>query len=171
MSIWYYGLLELDRRNKKKEKRKNRVPSWTFSHQFFLSFSRYCVAGTIGHKLMSGKPTKIDLDKDTQIDVRCQVQLHLLPFTIISTSFFFKNVSIEFSFIIVLHMRWFVYKYKLKEVFFCFSHFFMIVLLYILFWLPDSSSVFQSSYRCQRDYGPYQISLPQERDTCSWREA
>lgn len=34
---------------------------------------RYCVAGTIGHKLMSGKPTRIDIDKDTHIDVRCQV--------------------------------------------------------------------------------------------------
>ncbi|RWW20203.1 hypothetical protein GW17_00015692 [Ensete ventricosum] len=33
----------------------------------------YCVAGTIGHKLMSGKPTRIDLDKDTYVDVRCQV--------------------------------------------------------------------------------------------------
>lgn len=31
------------------------------------------MAGTIGHKLMAGKPTKIDLDKDTHIDVRCQV--------------------------------------------------------------------------------------------------
>lgn len=28
---------------------------------------------------MSGKPTKIDLDQDTQIDLRCQVHGHLLP--------------------------------------------------------------------------------------------
>ena len=39
---------------------------------------RYCVAGTIGHKLMSGKPTKIELDQDTRIDVQCQVYVHLL---------------------------------------------------------------------------------------------
>jgi hypothetical protein len=37
------------------------------------------VAGTVGHKLMSGKPTKINLDKDTQIDVRCQVHIDLPP--------------------------------------------------------------------------------------------
>lgn len=37
------------------------------------------MAGTIGHKLMSGKSTTIDLDKDTRIDVRCQVYIHLLP--------------------------------------------------------------------------------------------
>ncbi|KAK3027487.1 hypothetical protein RJ639_040288 [Escallonia herrerae] len=42
----------------------------------------YCVAGTIGHRLMSGKPTKIELDKDTQIDVRCQIhQLSFSPHT------------------------------------------------------------------------------------------
>lgn len=44
------------------------------------------MAGTIGHKLMSGKPTKIDLDKDTQINVRCQVDSHLLKLKIISFS-------------------------------------------------------------------------------------
>jgi len=31
------------------------------------------MAGTVGHKLTSGKPTKVDTDPDTQIDVRCQV--------------------------------------------------------------------------------------------------
>ncbi|KAI7995422.1 Cleavage and polyadenylation specificity factor subunit 3-II [Camellia lanceoleosa] len=42
----------------------------------------YCVAGTIGHRLMSGKPTKIDLDENTQIDVRCQIhQLSFSPHT------------------------------------------------------------------------------------------
>lgn len=35
------------------------------------------MAGTVGHKLMSGKPTKIDLDKDTQIDVQCQASIYL----------------------------------------------------------------------------------------------
>lgn len=40
------------------------------------------MAGTIGHKLMAGKPTKIDLDKDTHIDVRCQIhQLSFSPHT------------------------------------------------------------------------------------------
>jgi hypothetical protein len=38
-------------------------------------FCRYCAAGTVGHKLSSGKPTKIYTDPDTQIDVRCQVLL------------------------------------------------------------------------------------------------
>ncbi|OWM67804.1 hypothetical protein CDL15_Pgr010742 [Punica granatum] len=42
----------------------------------------YCVAGTIGHKLMSGRATTIDLDKDTRIDVRCQIhQLSFSPHT------------------------------------------------------------------------------------------
>ncbi|KAL3655340.1 Cleavage and polyadenylation specificity factor subunit 3-II [Castilleja foliolosa] len=43
----------------------------------------YCVAGTIGHKLMSAKtPTQIRLDKDVQIDVRCEIhQLSFSPHT------------------------------------------------------------------------------------------
>jgi integrator complex subunit 11 len=47
-----------------------------------------CVAGTIGHKLMSGKPTRIDLDKDTHVDVRCQVGLS--SFTVLS---FYRKVT------------------------------------------------------------------------------
>jgi hypothetical protein len=43
-------------------------------------FCRYCAAGTVGHKLSSGKPTKIYTDPDTQIDVRCQVLLIAYPF-------------------------------------------------------------------------------------------
>lgn len=44
---------------------------------------RYCLAGTIGHKLMSAKiPTQIKLDEDVKIDVRCQV-LTLPPLMII----------------------------------------------------------------------------------------
>lgn len=39
----------------------------------FVFFSSYCVAGTVGHKLMSGKATKVDVDRDTQVDVRCKV--------------------------------------------------------------------------------------------------
>nr|XP_048318828.1 cleavage and polyadenylation specificity factor subunit 3-II isoform X1 [Ziziphus jujuba var. spinosa] len=51
---------------------------WAPSDKNLVTLPGYCVAGTIGHKLMSGKPTKIDLDKDTQIDVRCQVHLLLI---------------------------------------------------------------------------------------------
>ena len=73
----------------------------------FFSFCRYCVAGTIGHKLMSGKPTKIDLDKDTQIDVRCQVDAHLLkiiPFSFyIYRLFFSSSFSSLFDFRNLLH--------------------------------------------------------------------
>lgn len=36
---------------------------------------RYCVPGTIGHKLMSDKHDKVDLDPNTKIDVRCQVHI------------------------------------------------------------------------------------------------
>ncbi|KVH96201.1 Beta-Casp domain-containing protein [Cynara cardunculus var. scolymus] len=46
---------------------------WAPSEANLITLPGYCVAGTVGHKLMSGKPTKVDLDKDTQIDVRCQV--------------------------------------------------------------------------------------------------
>ncbi|XP_028752505.1 cleavage and polyadenylation specificity factor subunit 3-II isoform X2 [Neltuma alba] len=51
---------------------------WAPSEKNLVTLPGYCVAGTIGHKLMSGKPTKIDLDQDTQIDVRCQEPLALL---------------------------------------------------------------------------------------------
>ncbi|XVF43556.1 hypothetical protein PTKIN_Ptkin02bG0049400 [Pterospermum kingtungense] len=55
---------------------------WAPSELNLVTLPGYCVAGTIGHKLMSGKPTKIDLDKDTQIDVRCQIhQLSFSPHT------------------------------------------------------------------------------------------
>ncbi|XP_010271360.1 PREDICTED: cleavage and polyadenylation specificity factor subunit 3-II [Nelumbo nucifera] len=55
---------------------------WAPSEINLVTLPGYCVAGTIGHKLMSGKPTKIDLDKDTQIDVRCQIhQLSFSPHT------------------------------------------------------------------------------------------
>ncbi|XP_050130727.1 cleavage and polyadenylation specificity factor subunit 3-II [Malus sylvestris] len=55
---------------------------WAPSAMNLVTLPGYCVAGTIGHKLMSGKPTKIDLDKDTQIDVRCQIhQLSFSPHT------------------------------------------------------------------------------------------
>ncbi|MBA0751177.1 hypothetical protein Gogos_002535 [Gossypium gossypioides] len=55
---------------------------WAPSENNLVTLPGYCVAGTIGHKLMSGKPTKIDLDKDTQINVRCQIhQLSFSPHT------------------------------------------------------------------------------------------
>ncbi|XP_072977847.1 cleavage and polyadenylation specificity factor subunit 3-II isoform X2 [Typha angustifolia] len=55
---------------------------WAPSERNLVTLPGYCVAGTIGHKLMSGKPTRIDLDKDTHIDVRCQIhQLSFSPHT------------------------------------------------------------------------------------------
>ncbi|KAL8142086.1 hypothetical protein V2J09_015118 [Rumex salicifolius] len=55
---------------------------WAPSEKNLVTLPGYCVAGTIGHKLMSGKPTKIDLDQNTKIDVRCQIhQLSFSPHT------------------------------------------------------------------------------------------
>lgn len=55
---------------------------WAPCEMNLITLPGYCVAGTVGHKLMSGKPTKINLDKDTQIDVRCQIhQLSFSPHT------------------------------------------------------------------------------------------
>lgn len=55
---------------------------WAPSELNLVTLPGYCVAGTIGHKLMSGKPTKVDLDKETQINVRCQIhQLSFSPHT------------------------------------------------------------------------------------------
>ncbi|KAK8933212.1 Cleavage and polyadenylation specificity factor subunit 3-II [Platanthera zijinensis] len=55
---------------------------WAPSEKNLVTLPGYCVAGTVGHKLMSGKPTRIDLDKDTSIDVRCQIhQLSFSPHT------------------------------------------------------------------------------------------
>ncbi|XP_020083140.1 cleavage and polyadenylation specificity factor subunit 3-II [Ananas comosus] len=55
---------------------------WAPSEKNLITLPGYCVAGTIGHKLMSGKPTRIDLDADTHIDVRCQIhQLSFSPHT------------------------------------------------------------------------------------------
>jgi len=39
------------------------------------------MAGTIGHKLMSDKRAKVDLDANTRIDVRCQVNIIPYPIT------------------------------------------------------------------------------------------
>ncbi|KAK7274137.1 hypothetical protein RIF29_15214 [Crotalaria pallida] len=55
---------------------------WAPSENNLVTLPGYCVPGTVGHKLMSGKPSKIDLDPDTQIDIRCQVhQLAFSPHT------------------------------------------------------------------------------------------
>ncbi|KAL3843974.1 hypothetical protein ACJIZ3_001377 [Penstemon smallii] len=56
---------------------------WAPSEQNLVMLPGYCVAGTIGHKLMSAKiPTQIHLDQDTRIDVRCQIhQLSFSPHT------------------------------------------------------------------------------------------
>lgn len=55
---------------------------WAPYEENLVTLPGYCVAGTIGHRLMSGKPTKIDLDENTVIDVRCQIhQLSFSPHT------------------------------------------------------------------------------------------
>ncbi|WVZ64877.1 hypothetical protein U9M48_014336 [Paspalum notatum var. saurae] len=55
---------------------------WAPSEKNLITLPGYCVAGTVGHKLMSGKPARINLDKDTHIDVRCQIhQLAFSPHT------------------------------------------------------------------------------------------
>ncbi|CAN6224374.1 unnamed protein product [Urochloa humidicola] len=55
---------------------------WAPSEKNLITLPGYCVSGTVGHKLMSGKSTKIVLDKDTHIDVRCQIhQLAFSPHT------------------------------------------------------------------------------------------
>lgn len=55
---------------------------WAPYKENLITLPGYCVAGTIGHKLMSGKPTKIILDDKTQVDVRCQIhQLSFSPHT------------------------------------------------------------------------------------------
>ncbi|CAN6478205.1 unnamed protein product [Victoria cruziana] len=55
---------------------------WAPSEQNMVALPGYSVAGTIGHKLMSGKPTRINLDKDIHIDVRCKIhQVSFSPHT------------------------------------------------------------------------------------------
>ncbi|KAM7270561.1 hypothetical protein ACFE04_029775 [Oxalis oulophora] len=50
------------------------LPGMNFTMLINLRNRRYCTAGTIGRKLMSGKPTKIDLGQDIRVDVRCQAK-------------------------------------------------------------------------------------------------
>ncbi|KAM7484708.1 hypothetical protein LguiA_000717 [Lonicera macranthoides] len=55
---------------------------WAPNDMNLITLPGYCVAGTVGHKLMSGKPTKVDVGEGTQIDVRCQIhQLSFSPHT------------------------------------------------------------------------------------------
>ncbi|GAV70928.1 Lactamase_B domain-containing protein/RMMBL domain-containing protein/Beta-Casp domain-containing protein [Cephalotus follicularis] len=55
---------------------------WAPSELNLVALPGYCAAGSIGRKLMSGKCTTIYLDKDTQIDVRCQIhQMSFSPHT------------------------------------------------------------------------------------------
>ncbi|KAK6159629.1 hypothetical protein DH2020_006943 [Rehmannia glutinosa] len=58
----------------KQERHRQMGPiNFTAFSSFSLIFALvYCLAGTVGHKLMSAKrPTQIRLDEDVQIDVRC----------------------------------------------------------------------------------------------------
>ncbi|KAF3649244.1 Cleavage and polyadenylation specificity factor subunit 3-II [Capsicum annuum] len=53
---------------------------WAPCEQNLIALPGYCVAGTVGRKLMSAKtPAIINVDKNTQIDVRCQI--HRLSFS------------------------------------------------------------------------------------------
>lgn len=52
---------------------------WAPYEENLITLPGYCVAGTVGHKLMSGKATKVDVDRDTQVDVRCKI--HQLSFS------------------------------------------------------------------------------------------
>lgn len=52
---------------------------WAPFEQNMVVVPGYCVPGTVGHKLAPGKSVRIDLDKRTQLDVRCQI--HHLSFS------------------------------------------------------------------------------------------
>lgn len=52
---------------------------WAPSEKNLVTLPGYCVAGTVGHKLMSGKATRVKLDKKTYIEVRCQI--HIISFS------------------------------------------------------------------------------------------
>ncbi|XP_058724433.1 cleavage and polyadenylation specificity factor subunit 3-II [Vicia villosa] len=55
---------------------------WAPSENNLITLPGYCLAGTIGNKLTSGKSTNIDIDPDTRIEVRCKIhQLAFSPHT------------------------------------------------------------------------------------------
>ncbi|XP_058078333.1 cleavage and polyadenylation specificity factor subunit 3-II isoform X2 [Magnolia sinica] len=51
---------------------------WAPSEMNLVTLPGYSVAGTIGHKLMAGKPTRVTVDKDTYVDIH---QLSFSPHT------------------------------------------------------------------------------------------
>ncbi|CAH8324506.1 unnamed protein product [Eruca vesicaria subsp. sativa] len=55
---------------------------WAPSPLNLVALPGYSVAGTVGHKLMSGKPTTVDLYNGTKVDVRCKIhQVAFSPHT------------------------------------------------------------------------------------------
>ncbi|XP_019462189.1 PREDICTED: cleavage and polyadenylation specificity factor subunit 3-II isoform X2 [Lupinus angustifolius] len=55
---------------------------WGPSEKNLVTLPGFCVAGTVGHKLLSGKLTKSDLGPDSEKDIHCQVhQLAFSPHT------------------------------------------------------------------------------------------
>ncbi|KAL8476078.1 hypothetical protein ACS0TY_028662 [Phlomoides rotata] len=56
---------------------------WAPYEENLITLPGYCVAGTVGHKLVAAKiPTQIKVDEDVQIDVRCRIhQLSFSPHT------------------------------------------------------------------------------------------
>ncbi|KAL2608096.1 hypothetical protein R1flu_026669 [Riccia fluitans] len=52
---------------------------WAPSEQNLVVVPGFCMTGTVGSKLVSGKATKLDVDKRNPVDVRCQV--HQLSFS------------------------------------------------------------------------------------------
>ncbi|CAD5317871.1 unnamed protein product [Arabidopsis thaliana] len=55
---------------------------WAPSPLNLVALPGYSVAGTVGHKLMAGKPTTVDLYNGTKVDVRCKVhQVAFSPHT------------------------------------------------------------------------------------------
>ncbi|CAM6102771.1 unnamed protein product [Calypogeia fissa] len=52
---------------------------WAPSELNMVVVPGFCVAGTVGNKLISGKTTKLEIDKRSPLDVRCQI--HQLSFS------------------------------------------------------------------------------------------
>ncbi|KAI5077514.1 hypothetical protein GOP47_0007338 [Adiantum capillus-veneris] len=52
---------------------------WAPFEQNMVVLPGYCVPGTVGYKLIKGKSSRIDIDKRTHLEVRCQV--HMLSFS------------------------------------------------------------------------------------------
>ncbi|GBG61410.1 hypothetical protein CBR_g20441 [Chara braunii] len=52
---------------------------WASSESNMVVIPGYCVAGTVGNKLMGGKLSRVDVDKRTSVEVR--IKVHQLSFT------------------------------------------------------------------------------------------